>query len=87
MRSLYRKILHGPMIKYHSMFISVDTFSACPHLLIHLTGEHLHELLVAHQRLGVERLEALVLQCEPLKCPQRRLLLRADIEEVLILLS
>ena len=87
MRSLYRDILHGPIINYHSMFISVDTFSACPHLLIHLTGEHLHELLVAHQRLGVERLEALVLQCEPLKCPQRRLLLSADIEEVLILLS
>ena len=42
---------------------------------------------MAHQRLGVERLEALVLQGEPLKCPQRRLLLRADIEEVLILLS
>ena len=87
MRSLYRDILHGPIINYHSMFISVDTFSACPHLLIHLTGEHLHEFLVTHQRFGVERLEALVLQCEPLKCPQRRLLLRADIEEVLILLS
>ena len=84
MRFLYRDILHVP-IKHYAMLILYFgyTFRACPHLLIHLAGEHLPELLVAQQRLGVERLEALVLQGELLKPPQRLLLVRAVIDEVL----
>ena len=43
---------------------------SCIYLVIHLSRKHRLELLPAQQSLGVQSLEALVFQGEPLELPQ-----------------